>query len=143
MPSFGEQSMSRLVTCHPDLVEVFKVVVARIDCAILEGVRTAERQAELFQEGKTTRDGVIKLSKHQLVPGKLLSTAVDVMPYPAVVHGTNIWNDEFRFTLFAGEVIATGWHMGVEVIWGGDWNRDGSNKDQTFHDLPHFELVQN
>jgi len=141
MPSFGELSTSRILTCEQGLIAVFQKVVSRVDCSVLEGVRSDERQIQLYHDGASTKDGVIRKSNHQLWPGKVRSTAIDVMPYPAVVHGKNIWKDDFRFTLFAGEVIATGWDLGVELTWGGDWNRDGSNADQTFHDLAHFELV--
>jgi hypothetical protein len=29
---------------------------------------------------------------------------------------------------------------GVDIRWGGDWDGDRSLEDQTFHDLPHFEV---
>lgn len=30
---------------------------------------------------------------------------------------------------------------GVKIRWGGDWDGDWIHTDQSFHDLPHFELV--
>jgi hypothetical protein len=30
---------------------------------------------------------------------------------------------------------------GIELRWGGDWDRDGDRFDQSFNDLPHVELV--
>jgi hypothetical protein len=32
--------------------------------------------------------------------------------------------------------------MGIESRMGADWDGDFDTKDQTFHDLPHFELVK-
>lgn len=31
--------------------------------------------------------------------------------------------------------------MGVKIRWGGDWDLDTDLKDNTFDDLPHFELI--
>jgi peptidoglycan L-alanyl-D-glutamate endopeptidase CwlK len=31
--------------------------------------------------------------------------------------------------------------MGIKIRWGGDWDRDEELHDQTFFDLPHFELI--
>jgi peptidoglycan LD-endopeptidase CwlK len=137
---FGTVSLSRLATAEPELGRVFHEVIKHVDCSILEGARTDDLQYEYFRQGKTTKDGVYKRSKHQVSADKPLSRAVDVIPYPQVRHGINVWQDDFRFTLFAGEVIACGWSVGVALTWGGDWNGDGSRADQLFHDLPHFEL---
>ena len=30
--------------------------------------------------------------------------------------------------------------MGIDLIWGNDWNKDWNTKDTGFHDYPHFEL---
>ena len=141
MPQFGDKSKSRLVTCDDQIQRVFMEVIKHEDCAILEGARSDERQAELFREGRSTLDGVTQRSKHQVETGGL-SLAVDAIPYPTTLHGVSIWQDEFRFTRFAGVVIGIGLSMGIRLRWGGDWDSDGSKANQTFHDLPHFELVQ-
>jgi len=141
MPSFGPQSKSVLDTCCRDLNVVCNRAIQRVDFSVIEGVRDTATQQRYFRENKTTLDGVTQLSKHQLKPGQTHSHAVDLLPYPGVLNGVNVWADDFRFTLFAGEMLATGWEVGVELRWGGDWNGDGSRADQTFHDLPHFEVV--
>ena len=48
-----------------------------------------------------------------------------------------------RFVYFAGYVKRVADDLGIAIRWGGDWDGDGDFSDQTFHDLPHFELVQN
>jgi hypothetical protein len=60
--------------------------------------------------------------------------AVDVAPYPVD------WNDKERFYYFAGFVKGVASSLGISIRWGGDWNSDNNLKNQTFFDLPHFEL---
>ncbi len=129
MPSFSEQSRERLSTCHPDLRRLFEAVVAGFDCAILEGVRTKERQLALYKSGvsKTLN------SKHLAGPGGL-SRAVDVAPCPID------WKDLDRFYFFAGYVRRTAEELGLKVRWGGDWDGDTEVRDNAFNDLVHWEL---
>ena len=130
MPRFSEKSISKLATCDPRLQRVFHEVVANFDCTILEGHRNRERQNRMVEEGKSQvrwPDG-----KHNTVPSK----AVDVCPYPIG------WDDRERQTLFAGFVLASAKAMGIELRWGGDWNRDTEVRDNTFDDLVHFEIVE-
>ena len=61
--------------------------------------------------------------------------ACDVVPYPID------WNDRERFHLFAGFVLGIANQMGIELRWGGDWNRNWEVDDNKFDDFPHFELV--
>jgi len=42
--------------------------------------------------------------------------------------------------MLAGVMLNAAQEMGIRVRWGGDWDGDGSTKDQTFHDLGHYEL---
>ena len=30
--------------------------------------------------------------------------------------------------------------MGIDLIWGNDWNGDFNTKDTNFKDYPHFEI---
>lgn len=129
MPSFGKRSRTNLDDAHPALIAVFKKVVQDFDCTVIEGYRGQYEQDAAFHAGKS------KLrypeSKHNRIP----SLAVDVCPYPID------WSDHRRFYLFAGYVMAVANSMGVKLRWGGDWDGDWTWKDQSFHDLPHFELV--
>jgi peptidoglycan L-alanyl-D-glutamate endopeptidase CwlK len=130
MPSFSEKSCSKLATCDVRLQRVFEAVVREFDCTILEGHRDQERQDRMVEEGKSQvrwPDG-----KHNTV----LSMAVDVTPYPIA------WDDRERQTLFAGYVLATAKALGVELRWGGDWDRDTEVRDNRFDDLVHFELTE-
>lgn len=131
MPSFSGKSKAKLATCHPDLQKVFKEVIKHVDCTILEGVRDLERQKELVRTGKSK---TLK-SKH-LAAADGLSRAVDCAPYPID------WHNKERFYLFAGFVKGIAAEMGIKIRMGADWDGDFTTRDQSFHDLPHFELVE-
>jgi peptidoglycan LD-endopeptidase CwlK len=128
MPQFNEVSKKRLLTCDKRLQRVFNEVIKHYDCTVLCGHRGDKEQAEAFRTGKSKLQ--FPLSKHNKLP----SLAVDVVPYPID------WNDKTRFYHFAGFVIATAKSLGIELTFGGDWNNDFNFKNETFHDLPHFEI---
>ena len=129
MPSFGERSKKNLATCDHRLQQILNDVIHTYDFTVLEGYRSDERQEELFHEGKSKlRAGK---SKHNINP----SIAVDVAPYPID------WSDAKRFYLLAGFIFQAAKERGVEIRWGGDWDGDWDHKDQSFNDLPHFEIL--
>lgn len=139
MPKFGETSRSRLENVHPDLIALFEEVVKRFDCTIIYGHRTVNEQQALYAQGRTQPgpivtncDGVRKKSMHNHMP----SLAVDVAPYPIN------WRDSNRFYHFAGYVRRVAENMNIPIRWGGDWNMNTDLSDQSFFDLPHFELVE-
>ena len=128
MAKFGKRSKERLTTCDKRLQKVFNEVIKHVDCSVLEGYRSQERQDKLYGEGKTK----VKHpnGRHNSNP----SRAVDITPWPID------WNDRERQTLFAGFVLGIGRSMGIKLRWGGDWDMDDDFNDQSFDDLPHFEL---
>ena len=128
MPYFSKRSKSRLSTCDERLQEVFNEVIKHVDCSILEGHRSKERQNKLYDEGRTK----VKYpnGRHNSNPSK----ACDVTPYPVD------WKDRERQTLFAGFVIGVARSMGYNVRWGGDWDMDFQLMDNRFDDFPHFEI---
>jgi len=128
MPSFSQRSQNRLNTCDPRLVEVLEEVIKHWDCTILQGERTKEEQDEFFRTGRSKVQW--PNSKHNSSPSK----AVDVAPYPID------WNDTRRFDYFAGFVKGIAVSKGITLRWGGDWDSDNDQSDQTFNDLPHFEI---
>ena len=128
MPRFGKNSKLRLTTCDERLQKVFNEVIKYIDCSVLEGHRSKERQNKLYEEGQTKvkfPDG-----RHNSSP----SRAVDVTPYPVD------WDDRERQTLFAGFVLGIAQSMGIKLRWGGDWDMDFQVMDNRFDDFPHFEI---
>lgn len=141
MASYSNQSLSRLKTCHEDLITLFTEVIKEYDNSITEGARSTERQQELFAQGKSKLDGITKISKHQITEGRSKALAVDSCPYPIV------WGDLPRFYHYAGYVKGVAdrlyceGKMNYKIRCGADWDGDNNFKDQTFHDLPHFELI--
>ena len=58
MPKFGRRSKERLKGVHPDLVNVLNDVIKYYDITILEGLRSQDRQIDLYNDGKSKLDGV-------------------------------------------------------------------------------------
>lgn len=135
MPQFSSSSQNKLNTCHPDIVRLMNEVIKHYDCIILCGSRSDYDQKKAFAEGKSKIDGVKVKSKHQVDRENPLSRAVDVAPSPLD------WNDTKRFYHFAGRVQGIALGLGINIRWGGDWDSDNDFKDNTFNDLPHFELA--
>ena len=128
MPRFGRKSKERLASCDPQLQELFNEVIKHIDCSVLEGHRSGERQNKLYDEGKTKVH--YPNGRHNANP----SLAVDVTPYPVD------WEDRERQTLFAGFVLGIANSMGIKIRWGGDWNMDFHVQDNKCDYFPHFEI---
>lgn len=139
MFKLSARSASHLAGCDSRLQQIVALALSWgvMDFSVIEGHRTLARQRELFIDGKSEHDGAKSQSKHNLSP----SLAVDLLPYPATVNGVNVWNDRQRFCVLAGLMHAAAAELGHRLRWGGDWDGDGNAADQTFHDLPHFELV--
>jgi peptidoglycan L-alanyl-D-glutamate endopeptidase CwlK len=129
MPEFGERSRTNLSQAHPDLQRLFARVIQVFDCAVICGHRGQAEQEAAFHAGTSTKQWPD--SKHNQTP----SLAVDVVPFPID------WNDIGRIHYFAGVVMGIAHEMGINIRWGGDWDQDTEVRDQTFHDLPHFELI--
>jgi len=128
MNIFNEKSKLILSTTHPDLQKIFTEVVKGFDCTIICGHRNELDQNEAYR----IRASKLKWpdSKHNSIPAR----AVDVVPYPLD------WKDINRMYYFAGYVKAKAETLNIKIIWGGDWDNDTEVNDQSFLDLPHFEL---
>lgn len=128
MPKFGKRSKERLKGVDTKLVNVLNELIKIMDCTIIEGVRSKEKQQEYFKKGKSKIDGITKKGMHQL--GK----AIDLAPYPID------WNDRDRFHYMGGMIRGIAKQLNVNVRWGGDWDSDGQTKDNSFDDLVHVEI---
>ena len=124
MPRFGKRSRERLKGVDARLVNVLNELIKIMDVTIIEGVRSAERQAELLEKGATK----VKYSRH--MEGK----AVDLAPYPID------WNNRDGFYYMGGMIRGIAQQMGLKVRFGGDWDSDGDTKDNSFDDLVHVEI---
>lgn len=131
---FGKNSKNQLSTCHPDLRNLFNEVIKHHNCAILVGYRGEKEQNQAVREGRSKLK--YPRSKHNKEP----SRGVDVIPWfgnPPHIR----WDDREAFYCFGGFVLGIAAKMGISIRWGGDWDRDTELHDQTFFDLPHFELI--
>lgn len=148
---FGRSSRERLDTCHPDLRLIFTEALAHspVDFGISEGVRSDEKQLEYFLSGKSRLDPRIpeQRAKCRHLPNENgLSMAVDA--YAWVPGKQDLAYDMKHLSLIAGVVLSTAstlYNAGAithRLRWGGNWDGDGEIvTDQTFNDLPHFELI--
>lgn len=126
---YGKSSKARLESCHPDIQKLFYSLIEDYDITILCGHRGKQEQNKAFREGRSTI--TYPNGKHNSQP----SLAIDAGLYPID------WNDTNRWCLFGGIVMERAKHLGIKVRWGGDWNGNLKCKDQSFDDLPHFEIV--
>ena len=128
MPKYSDRSKIKLETCDSKLQDLFNEVIKHFDCSILCGHRGEEEQNKVYHTGWSKLQ--FPRSKHNSSPSK----AVDAAPYPID------WKDRERFYYFAGVVKGVALGMNISIRWGGDWDSDTQVKDQTFFDLPHFEV---
>jgi peptidoglycan LD-endopeptidase CwlK len=126
---FSQTSQERLASAHPVLQKLFNEVIRYVDCTIICGHREKAAQNLAVAGGHSkTR---YPFSPHNKIP----ASAIDVMPYPID------WQDTERIAAFAGFVLGVAAMKGIDIKWGGDWNGNFNLKDQSFVDMPHYELI--
>lgn len=118
--TLGSRSLKRLEGVNPDLVKVVKqaALMSCLDFTVLEGLRTKDRQRELFAKGATRTMNSRHLTGH----------AVDLAP---MIGGAVSWDWPLYHQL-AKTVKEAAAHVGIQIQWGGDW--------RSFKDGPHWEL---
>lgn len=116
----SQHSRTRLKGVHPDLVRVVEkaITITRVDFGVSEGVRSEDRQRELFAAGATTTMNSRHLTGH----------AVDLVAYV----GAHIAWDWPLYDQIAKAMKTAAVEEGVKIEWGGDW--------KSFKDGPHFQL---
>ena len=117
----SQKSLDKLKGVDDRLVSVVKraIEITTEDFTVLEGLRTKERQLELYNAGKSQTLN----SKH------LVGRAVDL---GALNNGVISWDKEDYIKL-AVVVKQAAKELNVNIRWGGDF--------KSFFDGPHFELV--
>ena len=129
MYKYSNKSLKFLYECHTDLQNIMCELIKIYDVTIICGHRGEEEQNKLFLEGRSKLK--FPNSNHNSRP----ALAIDVVPYPID------WDDLNRFYFMSGIIKSISANLGLKVRWGGDWNNNNSFKDQSFNDLPHFELI--
>lgn len=129
MPKFGSTSKNRLSECDDRLQHLLNEAIKLYDFTVLEGHRGEERQNEMVEKGTSTLNWPD--SKHNGYPSK----AVDIAPWPVD------WDNRERFYYLGGIIMGLASQFEYNIRWGGDWNQNGNFEDQSFDDLPHFEVL--
>jgi peptidoglycan L-alanyl-D-glutamate endopeptidase CwlK len=136
----GPLSRARLDGVHPDLRRVVEraIEISTQDFMVLEGVRTPERQRELYAQGRTRPGKIVTwtLKSNHFKQADGFGHAVDLVPYP--VDWTTLSKfDAIQFAMFAAAA-----ELGVKLRWGANWDGDGKPREKGEGDSPHFELAQ-
>jgi len=120
MFKLSNRSLDKLKGLHPDLQSVVHraIQLTSVDFTVLEGLRTIERQKELYAQGATKTLNSRHLDGH----------AVDLGAYA----GGEIRWDWPLYHKIADAMKQAANELDVALTWGGDW--------KSFPDGPHFEL---
>lgn len=137
--ALGAKSKERLKGVHPKLVEVVEMAIqlTKQDFMVLEGVRTPERQKELYAQGRTKPGPKVTWtlnSNHFKNAQTGYGHAVDLVPFPVD------WSHK-KLDVVSNAMFAAADTLGVKIRWGADWDRDGKPREKGESDSPHFELV--
>ena len=121
MYKLSKRSLGKLQGVHPDLVAVVEraIEITESDFSVIEGLRSLDRQHQLFNEGHSKTLNSRHLTGH----------AVDLMAW---VDGGGSW-DWSHYHAIAEAMKDAARELDVEIVWGGDWKR--------FPDGPHYELA--
>ena len=144
---FGSGSLNKLATCHKvlQLIAQKAIEVSPMDFTIVHGFRDEVQQNAFFDAGASKTPWPDSKHNCSNAAGKPESLAIDFAPWHSSLRPQIRWErtEEFRwlagFIMGAGESIARS--HGYTLRWGGDWDRDGDHRDQTFMDVGHIELV--
>jgi peptidoglycan L-alanyl-D-glutamate endopeptidase CwlK len=153
---YGKTSQNVLAGCKRSLRDVMTEAAKYRNIQALYSLRGKEIQNQFFSEGKSEKqwpDSEHNNPNLEVVPENMWtldedqkSNAVDIAPYFDGMNPHVDWSDDAlaraQFYMLAGVIFTVANQLGVKLRWGGDWNSDGSFKDQKFMDLGHFELAQ-
>ena len=123
---FSQRSLNNLKGVHTLMIKLMKTAIinAPIDFVITEGVRTTERQQELFKQGKSKCDGIKNKSKHQKKADGY-GYAVDLYPLPIQ------YKDIKPYKILSEHIKKVAKQLNINIEYGGDWR---------MRDYPHYQL---
>ena len=107
------------------------------DVIVVEGVRTIQRQRDLYAQGRTKPGKIVTWTMNSKHIGGL---AVDLAPYD---HETKqiLWGDVLKFNDMIRSMLRIAAAHKVKIRSGADWNQNGVLRENRETDSPHFELV--
>lgn len=132
----SKRSEERMIGLNIKLINVVRMAILRtpIDFGVawMGGLRTAEQQKELFDQGYSKCDGYKLLSKHQS------GNAVDLN----VFVGSKLVENKEMLCVIAGVMFSCANELNTKIRWGLMWNQSGDIRDNTFNDVYHFEITK-
>ncbi len=134
---FPKVSETRLQGVKPKLASVVRraLEICAVDFMVVEGLRTLERQRELYAQGRTKPGPKVTWTLHSK---HLEGSAVDLAPF---VNGKVDWNNPKNFDAIAKAMLQASRELSVPIRWGADWDMDGLPREKGETDSPHFELA--
>jgi peptidoglycan L-alanyl-D-glutamate endopeptidase CwlK len=125
----SQRSLNALVGVHPDLIRVVHraIQITPVDFLVTEGVRTPERQRQLYAQGRTAPGPKVTwtLKSNHFIHADGFGHAVDLCPYPVD------WTDVKKFNAIAAAMLEAARIEKVKLTWGGSWSPP---------DRPHFQI---
>lgn len=137
----SQRSLNRLEGVHPALQTLIKLGITNSphDFMIVQGLRTAAYQNELYQQGRTKPgpkvtncDGYKSKSNHQ-AKSDGYGHAIDFAIYDPTLPDKIDWDNDKKYREVAEHLKKVAKENGINIVWGGDWVK--------FKDYPHIELV--
>lgn len=137
----SQRSLNRLEGVHPKLQTLIKLGITDSphDFMIVQGLRTAAYQNELYQQGRTKPgpkvtncDGYNSKSNHQ-AKSDGYGHAIDFAIYDPTLPEKIDWDNNKKYREVADHLKKVAKENGINIVWGGDWVK--------FKDYPHIELV--
>lgn len=144
----SKRSLKNLEGVHPDLVAVVKkaIEITDEDFMVIEGLRTRERQKELFNSGKSKTMNSRHLTGHAVdlawwKDGGIRWNTNNLQPYYDLDSVAQYDDGDYEgYQEIGTSMLAAGAFLGVPIRWGADWDSDGRHDDHKFLDWVHFEL---
>lgn len=133
MFKFSKKSLKKLEGLHPNLQNFFMelIKISPYDFSITQGIRTAEEQNKLYQQGRTTQGKIVtncdgyKIKSNHQIKSDGLGHAGDIA---VLINNKITWNERYyKKVAVAARILMQKYN----IKWGGDW--------KNFKDLPHFE----
>lgn len=141
--TLSDRSRQRLQGVHGDLVRVVlrAAELLPFELAVLEGVRTKQRQAELYAIGRTTPGKTVTdtMGSRHRVQKCGFGCAADLAKREA--DGSVDWNNRKNFLAIGKAMFTAAAELHIPIRWGYDWDGDGILQEHVEYDGPHFQLT--
>jgi peptidoglycan L-alanyl-D-glutamate endopeptidase CwlK len=129
----------RLIGVNQKLTNVVVKAATHLpyDVCVVEGVRTPERQRQLYAQGRTVPGKIVTwtLNSKHIKAADGTGHAVDLC---AQIAGKLDWTKADEIGRAMNQASK---ELAVPIRWGADWNQNGRPHEKGETDSPHFELA--